>query len=180
MNRLLHNPICEWLQKNLQSLLSRKRKPQLNTWQLEKHVMESVPLSGVFATLRAVGSIPKLPISVWHAQQFLKGFRGGVVAYHSKNMPAIRKTKTKNTQGNSSLGQDSLKTFSWAQDKHIHVYLNFAHVCEKVRVSFRLMLTMDPKYGEISRAMRNRGVEIYMPGEVRGISPSLARMSLVI
>ena len=26
---------------------------------------------------------------------------------------------------------------------------------------------MDPKYGEISRAMRNRGVEIFMLGEVR-------------
>ena len=31
---------------------------------------------------------------------------------------------------------------------------------------FRLMLAMDPKYGEISRAMRNRGVEIYILGEV--------------
>ena len=28
------------------------------------------------------------------------------------------------------------------------------------------MLAMDPKYGEISRAMRNRGVEIYILGEV--------------
>lgn len=28
--------------------------------------------------------------------------------------------------------------------------------------SFRLFLTMDPKYGELSRAMRNRGVEIYL------------------
>ena len=25
---------------------------------------------------------------------------------------------------------------------------------------------MDPKFGEVSRAMRNRGVEIYTPGEV--------------
>lgn len=31
----------------------------------------------------------------------------------------------------------------------------------------RLILAMDPKYGEISRAMRNRGVEIFMLGEVR-------------
>jgi len=31
---------------------------------------------------------------------------------------------------------------------------------------FRLILAMDPKYGEISRAMRNRGVEIFMLGEV--------------
>ncbi|XP_032235337.2 midasin-like isoform X2 [Nematostella vectensis] len=30
---------------------------------------------------------------------------------------------------------------------------------------FRLILTMDPKFGEISRAMRNRGVEIYVSGE---------------
>lgn len=28
--------------------------------------------------------------------------------------------------------------------------------------NFRLFLTMDPKYGEISRAMRNRGVEIFL------------------
>ncbi|ODQ78812.1 hypothetical protein BABINDRAFT_162495 [Babjeviella inositovora NRRL Y-12698] len=27
---------------------------------------------------------------------------------------------------------------------------------------FRLFLTMDPKYGELSRAMRNRGIEVYM------------------
>ena len=33
--------------------------------------------------------------------------------------------------------------------------------------SFRLILAMDPRYGEISRAMRNRGVEIFMLGEVR-------------
>lgn len=32
---------------------------------------------------------------------------------------------------------------------------------------FRLILAMDPRYGEISRAMRNRGVEIFMLGEVR-------------
>ena len=32
--------------------------------------------------------------------------------------------------------------------------------------SFRLILAMDPRYGEISRAMRNRGVEIFMVGEV--------------
>ncbi|XP_051781409.1 midasin isoform X2 [Erpetoichthys calabaricus] len=30
---------------------------------------------------------------------------------------------------------------------------------------FRLFLTMDPAHGEISRAMRNRGVEIYVHGE---------------
>ena len=32
----------------------------------------------------------------------------------------------------------------------------------KPHPNFRLFLTMDPKYGEISRAMRNRGVEIFM------------------
>ncbi|XP_064196020.1 midasin isoform X1 [Anguilla rostrata] len=34
--------------------------------------------------------------------------------------------------------------------------------------NFRLFLTMDPVHGEISRAMRNRGVEIYVPGEHEG------------
>ncbi|XP_060119521.1 midasin-like [Heteronotia binoei] len=31
--------------------------------------------------------------------------------------------------------------------------------------NFRLFLTMDPLHGEISRAMRNRGIEIYIPGD---------------
>ncbi|XP_060128572.1 midasin isoform X2 [Zootoca vivipara] len=31
--------------------------------------------------------------------------------------------------------------------------------------NFRLFLSMDPSHGEISRAMRNRGIEIYVPGE---------------
>lgn len=30
--------------------------------------------------------------------------------------------------------------------------------------NFRLFLTVDPKYGELSRAMRNRCVELYLPG----------------
>ena len=30
---------------------------------------------------------------------------------------------------------------------------------------FRLFLAMDPKHGEISRAMRNRGIEIFLPNE---------------
>ncbi|KAL4649045.1 midasin isoform X1 [Arapaima gigas] len=34
--------------------------------------------------------------------------------------------------------------------------------------NFRLFLTMDPARGEISRAMRNRGVEIYISGEQEG------------
>ncbi|KAK3792589.1 hypothetical protein RRG08_009947 [Elysia crispata] len=33
---------------------------------------------------------------------------------------------------------------------------------------FRLFFAMDPKYGEVSRAMRNRGIEIYMLGEDEG------------
>ncbi|XP_013187576.2 midasin [Amyelois transitella] len=32
----------------------------------------------------------------------------------------------------------------------------------KPHVNFRVFFTMDPKYGEISRAMRNRGVEIFL------------------
>ncbi|KAM9551495.1 midasin-like isoform 2-T2 [Salvelinus alpinus] len=35
--------------------------------------------------------------------------------------------------------------------------------------NFRLFLTMDPIHGAISRAMRNRGVEIYIPGEHEGV-----------
>uniref|UniRef100_UPI00398F5005 midasin isoform X2 n=1 Tax=Pristiophorus japonicus TaxID=55135 RepID=UPI00398F5005 len=31
--------------------------------------------------------------------------------------------------------------------------------------NFRLFMTMDPSHGEISRAMRNRGIEIYIAGE---------------
>jgi len=38
----------------------------------------------------------------------------------------------------------------------------------KPHPNFRLILAMDPRYGEISRAMRNRGVEIYMLGEEDG------------
>uniref|UniRef100_A0A8C5T387 Midasin n=1 Tax=Malurus cyaneus samueli TaxID=2593467 RepID=A0A8C5T387_9PASS len=34
--------------------------------------------------------------------------------------------------------------------------------------NFRLFLSMDPVHGEISRAMRNRGIEIYIPGEHDG------------
>nr|XP_030123445.3 midasin isoform X1 [Taeniopygia guttata] len=34
--------------------------------------------------------------------------------------------------------------------------------------NFRLFLSMDPVHGEISRAMRNRGIEIYIPGENDG------------
>ncbi|PFX16223.1 Midasin [Stylophora pistillata] len=38
----------------------------------------------------------------------------------------------------------------------------------KPHPNFRLILAMDPRYGEISRAMRNRGVEIFMLGEENG------------
>ncbi|XP_064411298.1 midasin [Latimeria chalumnae] len=34
--------------------------------------------------------------------------------------------------------------------------------------NFRLFLAMDPVHGEISRAMRNRGIEIFIPGETEG------------
>ncbi|XP_040596448.1 midasin isoform X2 [Mesocricetus auratus] len=37
--------------------------------------------------------------------------------------------------------------------------------------SFRLFLSMDPVHGEISQAMRNRGLEIYIPGEGDGSIP---------
>lgn len=33
----------------------------------------------------------------------------------------------------------------------------------------RLFLTMDPVHGELSRAMRNRGVEVYISGEHEGV-----------
>ncbi|KAL6716928.1 AAA ATPase midasin [Lecanora helva] len=36
--------------------------------------------------------------------------------------------------------------------------------------NFRLFLTMDPRHGELSRAMRNRSVELFMPSQVH--SPS--------
>ncbi|XP_054990862.1 midasin [Sorex araneus] len=36
--------------------------------------------------------------------------------------------------------------------------------------NFRLFLSMDPIHGEISRAMRNRGLEIFIPGEGDGSS----------
>lgn len=35
----------------------------------------------------------------------------------------------------------------------------------------RLFLSMDPVHGEISRAMRNRGLEIYISGEGDGSIP---------
>lgn len=34
---------------------------------------------------------------------------------------------------------------------------------------------MDPRHGEISRAMRNRGIEIYIPGEVSEILACFSR-----
>ncbi|XP_038059526.1 midasin-like [Patiria miniata] len=38
----------------------------------------------------------------------------------------------------------------------------------KPHPDFRLFLAMDPRHGEISRAMRNRGVEVYIVGENEG------------
>ncbi|KYN05743.1 Midasin [Cyphomyrmex costatus] len=43
----------------------------------------------------------------------------------------------------------------------------------KPHKNFRLFLTMNPRYGEISRAMRNRGVEIYMLGSKENIDKNL-------
>lgn len=42
--------------------------------------------------------------------------------------------------------------------------------CSAVRggICCRLFMTMDPAHGELSRAMRNRGVEVYIPGEHEG------------
>ncbi|XP_011881988.1 PREDICTED: midasin isoform X2 [Vollenhovia emeryi] len=43
----------------------------------------------------------------------------------------------------------------------------------KPHENFRLFLTMDPRCGEISRAMRNRGVEIYMLGPKENIDENV-------
>ncbi|XP_076336290.1 midasin isoform X2 [Tachypleus tridentatus] len=45
---------------------------------------------------------------------------------------------------------------------------------------FRIILSMDPKNGEISRAMRNRGVEIYMLGEEEGEGPDSWDMKVLL
>ena len=47
---------------------------------------------------------------------------------------------------------------------------------------FRLLLAMDPRHGEISRAMRNRGVEIYMlgPDEAGGTLTPLDLSTLMV
>jgi len=37
---------------------------------------------------------------------------------------------------------------------------------------------MDPKFGEISRAMRNRGVEIYILSEVKAVDISFRNYNL--
>ncbi|XP_016311670.1 midasin-like [Sinocyclocheilus anshuiensis] len=46
--------------------------------------------------------------------------------------------------------------------------------------NFRLFLTMDPTHGEISRAMRNRGVEIYIPGEHEGVCWDTVDLKMVL
>ena len=53
------------------------------------------------------------------------------------------------------------------------------NVCSFVYNS-RLFFTMDPKLGEISRAMRNRGIEIYIPGEVGEVSGYLLLWKLTL
>ena len=56
------------------------------------------------------------------------------------------------------------------QHNHALVLLHNFSVCFDTMLLFpflsRLFLLMDPAQGEISRAMRNRGVEIYMLPEV--------------
>ncbi|XP_043076462.1 midasin [Puntigrus tetrazona] len=46
--------------------------------------------------------------------------------------------------------------------------------------NFRLFLTMDATHGEISRAMRNRGVEIYIPGEHEGVCWDTLDLKMVL
>ncbi|XP_036622954.1 midasin [Trichosurus vulpecula] len=46
--------------------------------------------------------------------------------------------------------------------------------------NFRLFLSMDPIHGEISRAMRNRGIEIYIPGERDESSPDPLDLKLLL
>lgn len=60
----------------------------------------------------------------------------------------------------------------------------------KPHANFRLFLTMDPKYGELSRAMRNRGIELFMDSleqratgfdrQILGFSPCTTDESLQI
>ncbi|XP_052242535.1 midasin-like [Dreissena polymorpha] len=49
----------------------------------------------------------------------------------------------------------------------------------KPHPNFRLFLCMDPRHGEISRAMRNRGIEIYLPGEEDGHSYETFDLKLI-
>ncbi|XP_061479315.1 midasin isoform X2 [Rhineura floridana] len=44
--------------------------------------------------------------------------------------------------------------------------------------NFRLFLSMDPSHGEISRAMRNRGIEIYVPGDSNSLDPHDVKLLL--
>eukprot|EP00976_Prorocentrum_cordatum_P082400 1184802-Prorocentrum_minimum.AAC.1 len=39
--------------------------------------------------------------------------------------------------------------------------------------NFRIFLSLDPAYGEVSRAMRNRGIEIFLPGSSHVPAPPL-------
>lgn len=42
----------------------------------------------------------------------------------------------------------------------------------KTHENFRIVLTVDPRFGELSRAMRNRSLEISLPNEVPGVGDS--------
>ncbi|XP_042318311.1 midasin isoform X2 [Sceloporus undulatus] len=46
--------------------------------------------------------------------------------------------------------------------------------------NFRLFLSMDPSHGEISRAMRNRGIEVYIPGDANENSLDPHDMKLIL
>ncbi|XP_040839706.1 midasin isoform X2 [Ochotona curzoniae] len=46
--------------------------------------------------------------------------------------------------------------------------------------NFRLFLSMDPVHGEISRAMRNRGLEIYISGEGDGCIPDTLDLKVLL
>ena len=45
----------------------------------------------------------------------------------------------------------------------------------KPHENFRLFMTYDPKYGELSRAMRNRGLELYAPTSAKNSDQSAAK-----
>ncbi|KAK3926205.1 Midasin [Frankliniella fusca] len=58
------------------------------------------------------------------------------------------------------------------------VNLNGELITIRPHPNFRLFLTMDPKYGEISRAMRNRGVEIFVTASEGDLTSTLSPLDL--